>query len=164
MLLDLREMTNIVSFVLLMLVVFMSGGCAKSDNNLAPVDFEVILHYKKDLIPENVILEIKNLSKDFICVPIAETSLIGGRIMAYPEVDDEHGNRPPSKILSGLDITEGLYVIEKGQSMDIFINIVNNRPSAAEEIKGEVRAVSCKDLFKSVTVPISRRTFHSNLR
>ena len=118
------------------------------------------------LVPENVVLGLRNDSDEHLCVPLAETRLGNGNIRVLPRSDSERfENRPPPRILGGLDVSEGLAVVPPHKSEDFFIYIgdLKGRDPPAMELRGTIRGVGCRALFAASTPQLTARTFRVKL-
>jgi hypothetical protein len=113
------------------------------------------------LIPGNILLKLHNRTGEYICIPIAEVGLGSGFVFVEPRASSGFmENRPPPKLLKGLDILGGLYVVPPNEDLDVLLNISDlaERVRLADSVSGVVRGAACKELFqpaaaKLTTVP-----------
>ena len=136
-------------------------GCADKAPQ-AEVDFTVQTSRNRDLIPENVILDVSNRSDISLCIAIAETRVGLGKIELIPDSGENLENRPPPIVMSGLDISDGIYVIPPKKARRIFVNI-GSLGSASRMLKGSVRAAACRDIFSGGALKIVERPFSQTL-
>lgn len=137
------------------------AGCTDEASQVE-TEFTVRSFRDRDLMPENVVLDVSNRGDLPICFSIAETRVGLGKIKLIPDSGENLENRPPPTMMSGLDVSEGLYVILPNKSRRIFVN-VGSLGSASRMLKGVVRAVACRDLFSGDSVKIVEKTFSQTL-
>ena len=121
-------------------------------------DFVLEPRANRQLLPENIVLRVKNTGSSELCIPIIETRLDMGFIsLNSDKTGDVEVARPPSTLLNGFDVSEGVYIIPSQGKRDIFINI-GQEGKAAKSVYGVIRGVDCRSLldFKSQTM-ISRK-------
>jgi hypothetical protein len=136
-------------------------GCAEEASQ-EEANFAVRSSRNRDLIPENVILDVFNRGDLPLCVAIAETRVGLGKIDLIPDSGENLENRPPPIMMSGLDISEGLYVIPSEKGRRIFVNI-ESPGSSSRMLKGVIRAAACRDIFSGNAVKIVERPFSQTL-
>ena len=133
-----------------MLLLALSAACDFHREDQNPGSIVVQATYNRALDPENVVIRVRNDGDGALCIPISETELGGGQVTLEPKESLDYGeNRPPARILGGLDISDGLYVLPAKSGRDIFLRISNierRRPRPSKAF-GSVRFVGCRSLF-----------------
>jgi hypothetical protein len=136
-------------------------GCADKAQQ-AGVDFTVTSSRNRDLVPENVILDVSNRENFPICISIAETRVGLGRIELIPNSGENLQNRPPAVMMAGFDISEGIFVLPSEKTRRIFVNI-GSLGQSSHILKGTVGAAGCQDIFNGGATKIVERSFSQNL-
>jgi hypothetical protein len=76
----------------------------------------------------------------------------GGSIQVLPvSGTDVFDNRPPPDLLAGLNVRSGLVVIPPHVTRDAYVDIsaLAGRKPPATGLRGQVKAVSCRELFNA---------------
>lgn len=127
------------------LAILLSGCNPTEPNSIQNISIDV----RRDLLPDNIILSVTNNGERIACIPIAETRLGGGFVTLAPTELTPNANRPTPIMIDGIDVSEGVFVIEPRKTQQIYVNLSFPGANQATSIRGEIRSINCLSLFGS---------------
>jgi hypothetical protein len=137
-------------------------SCGSRDVNSQP-NFNIDLNRAKELMPDNILLTVRNTGNATLCISIAELRLGDGYISVSPADLVPNGNRSDPVIVAGVDVSEGLYIIPVRGLQQIFINTSFPRARHLRQMYGIIRASNCATMFGTRPGQITKQRFTLNL-
>ncbi|NIJ63435.1 hypothetical protein FHR20_000366 [Sphingomonas leidyi] len=115
--------------------------------------------YQPELMPDSVVLKLRNRGSNAICIPRVEVE--GPSLLLFQggkEVDPVHYTNRPILVWRGADVISGLLVIPPGRSVKLFYDLHDwYLASGPTEARLELPRIDCLAFFHSAKPSIVRK-------